>query len=781
MFQTKRGIVVIKKITLLKNIGKFDDASFPNGQSFSSCSFIYGENGKGKTTIAAVLRSLALNDPAFVLERHRLGATDPPYIVIEHSNGKSVFEDKKWNNPIKKIEIFDDTFISNNVCSGSEVLSSHRQHLHELILGAEGVSLSLELDAYKEKIDLQKSSLKEVADSIPTEVLGTYGVDNFCKIKRDSKIDAKIQEAEERLSVAKSKDEIRSASIFLKFELPNFDIDEIDQILKQDLPKVEMRVTKLVSRHISNLGEGGETWVSDGLTHISNISKNTSKEICPLCAQDIDQLEIIKQYRDYFSKAYKSLKQEIAAMESKIKSCHDEKNRSEFEFRIKNLMQVYEFWKKFVTLPAVDLDVDSIISEWATTYQSILDSLKKKSGSPLERMKLNPNTIKEIRNYQKRVREVETVWKRFEHVNRKIESIKQDGDSDDVLKLETNLKQLNAQKARFHDDIAPICDKYVKIESEVKRMERDRNAKRSKLSEYRDIVFPKYKKSINLYLKKFGASFEIGEVSSHGHRGGTSVLYHVVINNKNVNLVSDEGPSFRNTLSAGDRSNLALAFFLTSLDQDKNLDKKIVVFDDPMTSLDSHRSNCTRQEIIALRKKVKQVIILSHSMHFLCQLQSVLKRRKVTTSAFRIQRKCSGSQLVVQNPDQFCTTEYDKSHEAIRNYLCSGDDDTKCKVAISLRLLLESFLRVACPEHFPPGEMIGSFLTTCRKHARGRKPILSKSDISELGELVDYANRFHHDTGAEFQGDDINDSELCAFAERVLAFTSKSVNLANDS
>ena len=56
-------------------------------------------------------------------------------------------------------------------------------------------------------------------------------------------------------------------------------------------------------------------------------------------------------------------------------------------------------------------------------------------------------------------------------------------------------------------------------------------------------------------------------------------------------------PSFRTTLSSGDRNTLALAFFFASLELDTALPDKIVVIDDPMTSLDEHRSLATVQEM----------------------------------------------------------------------------------------------------------------------------------------------------------------------------------------
>lgn len=55
-------------------------------------------------------------------------------------------------------------------------------------------------------------------------------------------------------------------------------------------------------------------------------------------------------------------------------------------------------------------------------------------------------------------------------------------------------------------------------------------------------------------------------------------------------------------MSAGDRNTLAIVFFFASLDQDDQIAQKIVIIDDPMTSLDEHRSLTTVQE---MRRRLK--------------------------------------------------------------------------------------------------------------------------------------------------------------------------------
>ena len=82
---------MIKKIPILKNIGQFDNDNPPSQLALTPFSVIYAENGRGKTTLAAILRSLATGESKLITERHRLGAQDPPHIVVSHTQGDCVF------------------------------------------------------------------------------------------------------------------------------------------------------------------------------------------------------------------------------------------------------------------------------------------------------------------------------------------------------------------------------------------------------------------------------------------------------------------------------------------------------------------------------------------------------------------------------------------------------------------------------------------------------------------------------------------------------------------
>jgi wobble nucleotide-excising tRNase len=331
---------------------------------------------------------------------------------------------------------------------------------------------------------------------------------------------------------------------------------------------------------------------------------------------------------------------------------------------------------------------------------------------------------------------------------------------------------LKAVQARHNQEIAPLCDSYIAEKNAKATEENLRTQARMALDNYRQNVFPAYEAGINRYLRRFNAGFRLEGVSSVNTRGGSAANYRVIINDTPVELTATEGASFRNTLSAGDRNTLALAFFFASLDHDPDLAQKIVIVDDPFTSLDEHRCLATIHEVRELQARVDQLIVMSHSKPFLFPIWD--EAPKNTRHAMLIGRANGASTLVAWDINQDAITEHDKRHERARKYLRQGDPTIERTVAADLRPMLEAFLRVAYPAEFPPGTLLGPFVNACQQRLGTSEQILSIGDVAELRQILDYANRFHHDTNAACQTEVINDHELMDFVRRTLAFTKRS-------
>lgn len=762
---------MINRIKLLRNVGQFDNVSPPQQTSFTPFSLVYGENGRGKTTIAAILRSLAIGDPVLVEERKRLGSQHPPHVVIDHTGGQSIFQNGAWTQPLTNIAVFDDTFVSANVCSGIEVQSAHRQGLHELILGAQGVSLNITLQGHVRRIEEHNATLRDLADAIPANARGPYGVDAFCNLETDDEIDAKIQDAERRLAAARSADAIRQRPGFQNFALPDFDIVSIDAVLGRGLPDLEAEAGERVRVHLAKLGRGGETWISEGMPRIEPVSVDAESEVCPFCAQDLGGSQLIEHYRAYFSQAYKDLKAVIRETGISVRDTHGGDIPSAFERDIRTAVQEHEFWKDFAELPQIDIDTAAIARQWNAAREAVLEQLRAKASAPLEPMALTLKARQAIIDYRARIEEVAALSGRLVAANANLDIVKEQAQADDLAALTDDLAKLRGKKARFDPTVEPRCDAYLTEKTAKTETEALRTQARAALDQYRERIFPAYETTINDYLRRFAASFRLDEVKSVNTPSGSSASYSVVINQQNVKVSAYTGPSFRNTLSAGDRNTLALAFFFASLEQDPNLANKIVIIDDPITSLDEHRTLRTREEIFAISQRVQQVIVLSHSKPFLCHLWEQADRN--VSTALRVNRAAVGSELAVWDVRNDSVSEHDKRHELVRGYLFAADPAKEREVAAALRPMLEAFMRVACPEHFPPGQLLGPFIGQCEQRLGANNQILSANDITDLRALLVYANQFHHDTNPAWQTAAINDAELTDFADRTLIFTSR--------
>ena len=105
---------LLDRIQLLRNVGQFDSVNSGAQLPLSKLSLIYAENGRGKTTLAAILRSLSTGDPTSILERHRLSATNAPHVVIGSNGTSFVFQNAAWSATLPNLAVFDDEFVPQN-------------------------------------------------------------------------------------------------------------------------------------------------------------------------------------------------------------------------------------------------------------------------------------------------------------------------------------------------------------------------------------------------------------------------------------------------------------------------------------------------------------------------------------------------------------------------------------------------------------------------------------------------------------------------------------------
>jgi hypothetical protein len=257
----------VRAFNLLRNVGKFDNVAAGAQLLFSRLTVIYAENARGKTTLAAILRSLATGRAELITERARLGAQHPPHVVVDTGLGPpAIFQNRAWSRTAPDIVIFDDIFVAENVCSGMQVGATHRQNLHELIVGAQGIALAQALQVEVDKIEIHNASLRDREIAIPAGARGSLSVDSFCALRQVPNLPHAIEETERRLAAAREAGKVAEAPTFSPFSLPKIDLDALCALLGKGLPELDAKALERVQRHLRLLGSGGRSlgWRRNG-------------------------------------------------------------------------------------------------------------------------------------------------------------------------------------------------------------------------------------------------------------------------------------------------------------------------------------------------------------------------------------------------------------------------------------------------------------------------------------------------------------------------------------
>jgi wobble nucleotide-excising tRNase len=394
--------------------------------------------------------------------------------------------------------------------------------------------------------------------------------------------------------------------------------------------------------------------------------------------------------------------------------------------------------------------------------------LEAKRAAPLDALDLPLDVERAIIAHNTQCDRLREIADQLTAANPRLETVKEQARDANIATLANDLANLQAVKARHDPAISPLCDAYLAEKAAKTATEQRRNAARTALDQHRQAAFPAYGVAINDFLQRFNASFRVGPVDAVNTRGGSAANYTLLIDGNAVPLSGNPGTaSFRNTLSAGDRNTLALAFFFASLLNDPQRAQKVVIIDDPMTSLDEHRTLHTLQEMDRLARDVAGMIVLSHSKPFLMGVWD--KCVQLPKTALEVRRSGAGSTLAAWNVNADMVDEHDRRYALAESYLRQADPAVERRVAESLRPMVERFCRVAYPVIFTPGTMLGPFQNQCAQRAGTPQQIMSAADAQELRALLDYGNRYHHDTNAAYATELINDAES-DFTRRTLAF-----------
>ena len=338
----------------------------------------------------------------------------------------------------------------------------------------------------------------------------------------------------------------------------------------------------------------------------------------------------------------------------------------------------------------------------------------------------------------------------------------------DVKTAEAALTRLKAIKKRHDPSIATECTDYGKLEAEKLAIEASKAAVREKLEGHTKKVVKPYEKRINQLLDIFNAGFQITE-TKHGYPGGVATSsYQLVINNTAIDVGDSntpvDRPSFKNTLSAGDRTTLALVFFLAHLERDPNLASRIVVFDDPFTSQDAFRRRQTIHEIKKTGLASAQMVVLSHDAGFLKQVWEKCPTDQRVALQIADHRS-QGTKLLPCDLAELCRGRAATEMDDLQAYLTTGAGRPNDLIK-KMRVVLETHCRSTYPGSFGANHKLGHIVERIR-NAGDEHP--ANALLDELDQINEYSREHHHgEDPTDDTSNQIDADELTGFVRRTL-------------
>ena len=213
---------------------------------------------------------------------------------------------------------------------------------------------------------------------------------------------------------------------------------------------------------------------------------------------------------------------------------------------------------------------------------------------------------------------------------------------------------------------------------------------------------------------------------------------------------------FTNMIAA-DKNTFALAFFLSQLNRDPEISDKIVVFDDPFTSLDDFRRTMTAKEIVGVGEpdRAAEVIVLSHGKFFLDAMRSLIHGAVCTP--FQISASAAGSSIELGGIELEVKEGYLQDYMRLQDFADGGSGDAR-DMRMVMRPLLERYIRYRFPNQILEGKWLSDMLATIRADS-GHSLTPQYSDLDDIN---GYTVPFHHNP--QFVEDEVR-----AYAQRTVA------------
>ncbi len=588
---------------VLKNVATFDE----NGASFenlNSINFIYGANGSGKTTTSSFLKNLAENGIEYKFDNSKIEWHNSESLKIEVYN-KQFKEEQLRNSQVKGIFTLGKKTNENleNIESKKESINKEKE---KKIKNEESLQ-NLTLEKKKKEEDFtdhcweklykkNEENFKETLEGFKRkEKFKEKILEEFKNNEHNESEIVKLEKLKEKIGIVFSKNQTELVS--LECNLTDFDSIENHSIWEQKVVgSGDVAIADLIKK-LSN-----EDWVAWGREYIKENS------ICPFCQKETITEEFKKQLELYFDTSYQesteTIREKMEDYESRTARALERLDKIvETEQKNQQTKLNTEIFKRII---------ETLKSKINGNQQKMFDKGKEMSRS--FKLESTKNEIKEIRDL------IDTANQQIANHN-------------EIIKDTKNQKKNCVEQTwkflvnEFKSDIQEYNKKYCDSEKEIKELENEISENQEKIERLENEIRELEKNmvsikpivnEINTLLKGYGfANFSLGCTEDE----------------KSYRIQREDGQLVGETLSEGEVTFITFLYYyhLTkgSLEENDISKNKVLVIDDPISSLDSNilfivsvLVKDLMKETMEEKTNIKQIIILTHNTYFYKEITS---------------------------------------------------------------------------------------------------------------------------------------------------------------
>ncbi|MEZ9804553.1 AAA family ATPase [Vibrio sp. 10N.261.55.B8] len=764
---------MLKKIIKIENIKQWQHKGGLD-QSFDKLNLIYGRNGSGKSTLCKLFEAINNNDKVAIealTPVEKSGKQELKFLMDDQTVTIGSLE------CANKFQIFNQAFIDNNLYISKGADKSQLVNYYEFSLGMVSVAHEKKIERLKSENDSLTSKITPLTNTI-TRQFSNKTIAKIKGIKVTKNGTSELEKLQEQLQDIKSIEHFRK-----RRKLSSLSIDKPE--LKTDvfittIENLSKESEDKVSKHIElNLKEQDSDWLETGKDLVTDSGN------CPFCAQPLSSSPIFHLYQEFMNEAYLNASNDfkLAGDEFELTVRDVGAKLEELEELVKTNNDIIREWSDRIDSidPNYDFkELDRLSEDLVYECMRLINLKKKDLLATIDLTKFNEifDDIFSKIDFEKYNQSINIY-------NKSINDFLDGLGTETSNSIQTKIDNIQEAQLRHSDQVTNDLADLKVLEDGKKANTKTIKELREKIDEEQEESIGNHKDAINALLKSFHSMIRLSELKkdNKGGKGASRVTYAITFIGNELSILSDNEHIFEHVLSLGDRSALALAFFLSRFSKE-NEDKSIIVLDDPMSSLDNYRRDATIIEIGKLIDNNYQSFVFSHDPFFLSDLykHSILSK---STNCFEIEASYKDVDPLDANSAQYISSRlvdranydsqvihsYHKEYNKLFDFVADGSEEQKVEIARSIRPILEAYLRFLYPKQFIKDCWLGDMITMIRQETNESSPYFDKHNrFSSIERINEFSKDYHHADGFDTKIQDLDYQTVKSYAKETLCF-----------